>query len=199
MPVSTTAVGVSNYAGVAGGSPHSLAYGDVNGDGLSDLFVQGSDNADWLPLVNTGTGFQFAPALSIQNYRNQTRFVDINGDGRADVLAVVNLGSYKAYYVRYALASGGFSPSLTPILGSNARICEGSSCDERTRMPIFADFDSLSFSSKRRTAFFAPTDGGRLSVTRLLPDAFITSAVAGSPVMNGVSLSIVTHGNDESR
>ncbi|QND81034.1 VCBS repeat-containing protein [Pseudoxanthomonas mexicana] len=139
--LSTTAVGVSNYAGVAGGSPHSLAYGDVNGDGLSDLFVQGSDNADWLPLVNTGTGFQFAPALSIQNYRNQTRFVDINGDGRADVLAVVNLGSYKAYYVRYALASGGFSPSLTPILGGNARICEGSSCDERTRMPIFADFD----------------------------------------------------------
>lgn len=135
-----TAVGMANYGSVSSGSPNSLMYADINADGLTDLFVQEVDEGDWSPLINTGAGFQFQPALQIQNYRNQARFNDLNGDGRTDVAVLVNMGGYKAYQARYALPSGGFS-SLSPIQGGNARICQGSGCDERTWLPIFADLD----------------------------------------------------------
>jgi RHS repeat-associated protein len=139
--VAPNAIGLDNYASVSSGNPNSITLADVNGDGLTDFISQGVDNGDWAYQVNTGVGFQWGSALQIPNYRNQARFVDVNGDGRADVLTVVDLGAYKVYYARYAIASGGFHASPTPLLGGNARICEGNGCDERQKVPLFADFD----------------------------------------------------------
>ncbi|WP_448245172.1 FG-GAP-like repeat-containing protein [Pseudoxanthomonas mexicana] len=150
--LSATAVGVSNYGPVTGGSPNSLSLADINGDGLTDVFAQNADNGDWFYRLNRGNGFDNGVSLQIANYRNQTRFVDVNGDGRTDVLTVVDLGPYKAYYARLAIPSGGFYASPMPINGGNARICEGNGCDERQKVPMFADFDgdgNLDFMSIR--------------------------------------------------
>lgn len=139
--LSASAVGLINYDTVSGGSPNSLSLADINGDGLTDVFVQGTDGGDWSYRFNTGTGLGYGTPLQIPTYRNQVRFADVNGDGRADVLVVVDLGPYKTYYARYAIPSGGFYASPTPINGGMARICEGNGCDERQKIPLFADFD----------------------------------------------------------
>ena len=43
-----------NHAAVAGGNPAAITFGDSNGDGLTDLFVQEAVNGDWRLSVNTG-------------------------------------------------------------------------------------------------------------------------------------------------
>ena len=134
-------IGVSSYDVVSGGSPNSLTLTDINGDSLTDVAVQGTDSGDWAWKLNTGTGFTIGGITGVANYRNQVRFSDVNGDGRSDLLYVLDIGAYKAYYVRHALPGGGFAATGTAILGNRARICEGNGCDERQKVPMFADFD----------------------------------------------------------
>lgn len=145
-------VGLANYGSIAGGFPNSLSLADINGDGLTDVFTQSTDGGDWFYRLNRGNGFDNGVSLQINNFHNQTRFADVNGDGRADVLTVVDIGSYKTYYARLAIPSGGFYASPMPIDGGNARICEGNGCDERQKVPMFADLDgdgNLDFMSIR--------------------------------------------------
>lgn len=138
--LSATAVGISNYGVAAYGSLYSLTFADANGDGLTDVFSRASDTGDWSYRLNNGAGFLGGGVLAQSDYRDQTRFQDINGDGRADALVLTNYSSYKAYAVRYALGTGYYS-AASPMPGGGARLCTGS-CDEKQYVPLFSDFDA---------------------------------------------------------
>ena len=125
---------------IDGVDPGALSLADLNGDGLTDLLYRTFGNDPWTYSLNSGAGFLAPVQLPFSDFKNQTRFVDVSGDGRADVVRLLNYGSYKAYAVQKALPSGGFATSV-PLMGNNARLCSGSGCNEQLRIPIFADFD----------------------------------------------------------
>lgn len=121
-------------------SPYDLQLADINGDGLTDMFYRASSTSGWMYKLNTGAGFTLATSLPMTDFLDQTKFVDVNGDGRADILHPVNLGDYKTYNVMYALPGGGFSAEQN-LPGMNARLCEGTGCDNTRKVPIFGDLD----------------------------------------------------------
>ena len=137
----TAIIGVSNYASIAVANPYALTFADANGDGLTDVFWRNTTNTDWNYQLNTGSGFTLGGAFVQTEFREQTRFQDVNGDGRADALILVNYGSYKAYAVRYALSSGGYAATATAMPGGGARLCT-TGCNQDAYMPMFADFDA---------------------------------------------------------
>ncbi|WP_163839463.1 FG-GAP-like repeat-containing protein [Pseudoxanthomonas sacheonensis] len=134
-------VALKSYGVVSPGNPETITFADANGDGLSDVFYRATTNSDWVYQLNRGTGFISGGTLTQTDYREQTRFQDINGDGRADALMLTDSGGNKVYAVRYALSTGGYAATTTPILGGNARLCTGS-CNEDLYVPIFSDFDA---------------------------------------------------------
>ncbi|MDO5610583.1 MAG: toxin TcdB middle/N-terminal domain-containing protein, partial [Pseudomonadota bacterium] len=133
-------VTLSNHAVIAIGNPHTIVLADANGDGLTDVFVRSYASSDWHYQINTGKGFVWGSSLPLSDHRDQARFLDVNGDGRADMLYLVNIGSNKVYHVRYAQPGGGFAAG-TPLPGFNARLCEGNGCDSGRRAPLFMDID----------------------------------------------------------
>lgn len=134
-------VALKSYGVVSPGNPEAITFADANGDGLTDVFYRATTSSDWVYQINRGTGFISGGTLAQTDYREQTRFQDINGDGRADALMLTDSGGNKVYAVRYALSTGGYAATTTPILGGNARLCTGS-CNEDLYVPIFSDFDA---------------------------------------------------------
>ena len=98
-----------------GTNPYSIALGDFNGDGITDLAVanQGSNNVT--VLLGSGSG-SFAPAtgspFAVGNHPNSVTVADFNGDGKLD-LAVAN---YADNTVTVLLGNG--SASFTASSGS---------------------------------------------------------------------------------
>ncbi len=144
--VTSNSVTMDPYSDL-GGQFATINYGDVNGDGLTDLFLRQTTSSEWEYKVNTGTGF-LSPSVQVplQDFEDQTRFADVNGDGRTDILHPFNAGSYKAYNVLFAQPSGGFAaeanlPGGSGGHASNAVLCEGPGCDNTRKVPIFADLD----------------------------------------------------------
>jgi len=135
-----SAIPLGTYASIGAGNPHAITLADANGDGLTDVFIRNTSSTEWTYRLNRGTGFFGGGTLALASFRDQVRFVDVNGDGRADMLQLANIGTYKAYQVRYATADGGYG-AVVALPGGNARLCEGSGCNENQRVPIFADFD----------------------------------------------------------
>lgn len=136
-----TAIGASYYADLGPYNPVGLEFADANGDGLTDVFVRYFSTSDWQLMLNSGDGMRWSPSGALTTpFKDEVRFADVSGDGRADMLYLVDYGSYKAYAVRKALPSGGFAAGAT-LAGNNARICEGSGCDQRQRIPVFTDLD----------------------------------------------------------
>jgi RHS repeat-associated protein len=142
--ISATTVVIGSYASI-GANPYAISLADANGDGLTDWFYRSTSSAEWYYRINTGSGMQAAVEISLLDFEDQTRFVDVNGDGRADVLHPFNAGGYKAYNVKYAQASGGYGAEtwLPGVSGTNANalLCEGYACDHTRKVPMFSDFD----------------------------------------------------------
>ncbi len=141
----TSTVLLKSYGSIGsiidGVDPGALKVADANGDGLTDLFYRHLGANPWRYSLNTGAGFQAPVDLGINTFKKQTNFQDINGDGRADALVLTDYSSYKAYAVRYALSTGGYAASASPMPGGGARLCTGS-CNADQFMPMFSDFDA---------------------------------------------------------
>lgn len=116
--------------------PYELNLGDVNADGLTDIFYRTYSSGDWLCLVNTGNGF--GPNCNVGTIPNadKSQFVDINGDGRTDVVYPASSGN--VFNVKYALPSGGWGFAVQP--GSGAFTCVGV-CGSTWYINLFADLD----------------------------------------------------------
>ena len=74
-----------------------LRFGDVNGDGLTDLLVY--DGNELKLKLNTGQGFKDMSLLSNKNLRN-VYMLDCDGDGHLDILAAVTAedASFLAFF-----------------------------------------------------------------------------------------------------
>lgn len=136
--VTATVVTVGSVAQSAG-NPHALSLGDGNGDGLTDLFARSSSNAAWAYRPNTGAGFGTWISLPVSSFEDSARFADVNGDGRTDVLQLMDSGGQKIYQALMALPAGGFGARVA-LPGGNAKVCTGSGC-ERQYATAFGDYD----------------------------------------------------------
>ncbi|MFJ1706910.1 FG-GAP repeat domain-containing protein, partial [Kitasatospora sp. NPDC088346] len=109
--------GWQNFLGQAGQG--RLYFADVNGDGKADLIAQGTDGNVGVHL-GSGTSFGGNVALSAgwQNFLGQAGqgrlyFADVNGDGKADLIAQgtdgnvgVHLGNGTSFGGNVALSAG---------------------------------------------------------------------------------------------
>lgn len=88
---------------------------DFNGDGRSDvLWLLGGDLAvsNWLGTSNGGFSINDANAFNTLNVMHQYRFIqtgDFNGDGRTDLLWLLDPGPNQGHTIWYSDASGGSS------------------------------------------------------------------------------------------
>jgi hypothetical protein len=112
------ALWVANYGYGAGGwrvAKHPRELADVNGDGKEDIV--GFGDAGAYVSLSTGSGFT-APALWVANYgysaggwrvnRHPREVVDVNDDGKADIVGFGNAG----VYVSLSTGSGFTAPAL---------------------------------------------------------------------------------------
>ncbi|HCF2456845.1 TPA: VCBS repeat-containing protein [Pseudomonas aeruginosa] len=126
------------YGSVGPAQATAVQLADFNGDGLTDTAFR-HPNGLWYHSLSTGTGMRAQGEIAIPGgFPDQVKFADANGDGRADVLYLVDNGN-KVYYWRRALPSGGFATGAI-LPGGNARHCEGN-CNVAQSVSWFADMD----------------------------------------------------------
>jgi hypothetical protein len=109
------------FAGNAGTGPRSLALADLNGDGMLDVVTGDSLGIAYvLPGNNTGN-FATRDPFNVMNEANDILLVDLDNDGKRDLVAASNLGGTVA--IRKGNGSVGptaFGPLATIPVGSNA-------------------------------------------------------------------------------
>jgi len=106
-----------------GGSPVSVAVGDLNGDGRADLAVANAGSNALGVLLGQASG-AFAPAATYASGGVAPYCVaigDLNGDGRAD-LAVANQAD-STIGVVLGQADGAFAPAATYASGGDTPYC----------------------------------------------------------------------------
>ncbi len=99
---------------MTGSSPYYLSAGDLDGDNLLDLVVQDGVSSSASTLLGNGDG-TFHPGPGIEGAGNYPiMLVDINGDGRLDLLS----GDYRSFTVRLGLPGALFgAPTFSAPLG----------------------------------------------------------------------------------
>lgn len=132
--ITATAVTYASKAKIT--YPLEINLGDVNADGLTDLFYQTTSGGNWFCSINTGNGFGASCDVGTIPNPDKAQFVDISGDGRTDVLYPALSGNL--FSAKYALPSGGWAAAVTP--GSGAFTCYGV-CGSTPYINLFADLD----------------------------------------------------------
>lgn len=113
-------------------------FADFNGDGLTDLLARVNTSGNsWSLWVNTGKGFQNLGTAFTANNTDFLQVVDINGDGRADVVSPNS--TFATFNVRYGVSTGGFTTASLVPGGVNLINCSDF-CMNRFSY-IFSDFD----------------------------------------------------------
>ncbi|MCC8361834.1 FG-GAP-like repeat-containing protein [Lysobacter sp. A6] len=128
-----------------GTNSRNLLFGDINGDGLTDLvYVRANESPDGMFVYALNTGRGFLPYVDIGTLPKSdiARLVDVNGDGRSDLVyvewqAMTNPWRWRQ---RPALRAGGFGPSAQ-IPGNQAIACLGDPCDPKQYATMFNDLD----------------------------------------------------------
>lgn len=140
--IATTQIKMTSYGvGALPIIPTSQA-GDFNGDGLTDFATVNESTGYVVFRINTGTGFNSSvPNQGPFPNPKHLKVVDVNGDGRSDLVYPNTIGSNKAFVARLALLSGGFSATETALPGGNAIHCFGSGCNVDEKISLFGDYD----------------------------------------------------------
>ncbi|GAB4021308.1 beta strand repeat-containing protein [Spirosoma koreense] len=98
-----------------GGTPYSVAVGDVDGDGDLDLLTANYNNASVSVRLNNGSGSFTPPATNpepgVGSYPRSVALGDVDGDGDLD-LVTANFGN-SSVSVRLNNGSGSFTPPAT--------------------------------------------------------------------------------------
>jgi len=103
----------SNDTGIPIHAETRFLTGDVNGDGKDDLIEMYPNGFNWgrRLYLSTGTGFTQQPATGTSHggYSKDTRFLamDVNGDGRTDVVELHSCGIFPVHYCRATSLSNG--------------------------------------------------------------------------------------------
>jgi len=97
------ALSYSSFSSWMTGVAGTPIYGDVNGDGKTDVVIQGGGNQLWLAFSN-GTGFSTPVNTGIVG--SQPQLVDMTGHGKTDLLTV-NSSNQLMYYPS---TGSGFGP-----------------------------------------------------------------------------------------
>lgn len=97
----------------------SIAMGDINGDGRTDVVIGGGACGIRVLLQNVDGGLSAGPSYTLGNldYPGVIRLVDINGDGRLDMLWT---GNSTAVRVWLQTAAGVFADTTTLATGLGA-------------------------------------------------------------------------------
>jgi len=107
VPPTVSLIAVANV-------PHSIAVGDVNGDGRQDFLATSLDEMVSIRLGDGLGGFT-APAVAevpVENEPVSIAIADFNGDGRQDFVTTNRFGD--SLSIRLGDGSGGFSSPSTP-------------------------------------------------------------------------------------
>jgi RHS repeat-associated protein len=127
------------FTGVSAIELQSAQVADANGDGLQDLFIYpvrliGSDQIR--VHINRGDGFAPPTTLTGISERDSTNLVDVNGDGRADIVHPSGSTSAGLRW-RTASSAGSYSTGTSVTLPGGP-----SGFDTCHWLQFFADFDA---------------------------------------------------------
>lgn len=138
--LTATTVGIGSYAPIVSSSVDALRLIDANGDGLTEVAYRYSSDNHWRYMINSGKGMTgWADLGDYGSEWAQVQFVDVNGDGRTDLLPLATVGGDRVYQVRLAQPGGGFA-AATAMPGGRAVYC-GGVCNVNQFAGQFADFD----------------------------------------------------------
>jgi RHS repeat-associated protein len=117
---------VNSNIPTAGSYPDYALAIDYNSDGLTDLLVPGNDGF-WDLLLAGSSGLSLLTNLIPNDgYNYKPQVVDINGDGRQDLVVLANTGSGLTLHA-YLNSAGGFTPAVDTGLhrnGSNTKVLD---------------------------------------------------------------------------
>ncbi|PHS14045.1 MAG: hypothetical protein COA86_16255 [Kangiella sp.] len=99
-----TSTGTSLIQAQSLGNYEDARVADLNGDGLTDLLLYSSGSV-WSYRLSDGQGFLASQVLNVgsttDTYKNQSYFIDLNGDGAVEFLKATSNTNWNIYVSQY--------------------------------------------------------------------------------------------------